>query len=196
MGVKYPHNRLAERLLFIGDLDHKHIQIQAKVGAGFRERRPPLARAGFRGELCDPLLLGIVGLSHRGVQLVTAGGVVALKLIVDLRRGAQRLFQMVGPDQRRRAIHLVDFLNLLRDIHIGRLAVHLLMGQRLTENGIQFLLLQWLQRAGIQQRVRLLGHIRPEIIPLLRHLVFGEVESVGNFLDTHLIHSFSQFKTD
>ena len=74
--------------------------VEAEVGAGHRKRRAPLACAGLGGHAHEALLLGIIGLGDGGIELMAAGGVVALKLIVDLSRSAELLFQVVGADQR------------------------------------------------------------------------------------------------
>ena len=187
VGVKDPHDRLAEGLLLIGDLHHKDVQVQAEVAARLAEGGSPLAGPGLGGELGDALLLGVVGLGHGGVELVAAGGVVALELVVDAGGGVQGLLQLIGPDQRGRAVHQVDVPHRLGDVHEGGGGVHLLVGQGLTEDGVELLLLQGLQGAGIQEGVGLLLHVGAEVIPLTGHLVFGEVESVG---DLHVARSF------
>ena len=95
------HHLAAERLLFVGNLDHVDLAVEAEIGAGHRKRRAPLTCAGLGGHAHEALLLGIIGLGDGGIELVAAGGVVALKLIVDLSRSAELLFQVVGADQRR-----------------------------------------------------------------------------------------------
>ena len=61
------------------------------------------------------------------------GGVVPLKLVVDPGRGIQGLLQLVSPNQRGRAVHLIDVLNGFRNIHIGGGAIQLLAGKLLAE---------------------------------------------------------------
>ena len=56
-------------------------------------------------------------------------GVVPLKLVVDPGRGIQGLLQLVSPNQRGRAVHLIDVLNGFRNIHIGGGAIQLLAGK-------------------------------------------------------------------
>ena len=115
-----------------------------------------------------------------------AGCVVALKFVVDPGRGAQGLFQRIGTDQRRRPVHLVDLLDGLRDVHIRGGAVQLLAGQLLAEDGRQVGRAQRLEGSGVEQRVGLLGHGRTQVEPLLGHLLFGQVQAVGDLGHTHV----------
>ncbi len=80
-------DRLAEGLLLVADLYHIDGEIQAVVGAGHGQGRAPLAGAGLGGQAFQPLLLGVVHLGGGGIQLMGAGGVVALEFVVDFRRG-------------------------------------------------------------------------------------------------------------
>ena len=187
LGVEHAHHRLAEGLLLVGALDHIHIAGQPKVGAGLRKGGAPLAGPGLGGDAGQALLLGVIGLGHGGIQLVGAGSVVALKFVVDPGRGAQGLFQLIGADQRRGAVHLVDLLDGLGDVHIGRRAVQLLAGQFLAENGGQVVHCEGLEGGRVQQRVRLLRHGRPQVEPLLGHLIFGEVQAVGDLGHAHFL---------
>ncbi len=102
-----------------------------------------------------------------------AGSIIALIFVIDFRRGVQRLFQVVSTDQRGRPVNAIFFHNPFRNINPAGFAVHFLVGKLLAENGVQIFLGQRLHRAGVQQRVGLLRHIRAEVIPLCRHLVFG-----------------------
>ena len=72
--------------------------------------------------LVMPCFFGVIGLGDGRIQLVAAGGVVAFEFVVDLGRCAQRFFQIVGPDQRRWAEHLVVFQDFVRNIDetVGR----------------------------------------------------------------------------
>ena len=186
LGVEHAHHRLAEGLLLIGALDHIHIAAQPEVGAGLREGGAPLPGPGLGGHAGQALLLGVVGLGHGGVQLMGAGRVVALKFVVDPGRGAQGLFQRISTDQRRRPVHLVDLLDGLRDVHIRGGAVQLLAGQLLAEDGRQVGRAQRLEGSGVEQRVGLLGHGRTQVEPLLGHLLFGQVQAVGDLGHTHV----------
>lgn len=70
------------------------------MGTGLSQGSPPLASAGFGGQVADALFLGVIDLGHRRVQLVAAAGVIPLELAVDLGRGIQVLFQAIGPAER------------------------------------------------------------------------------------------------
>ena len=88
LGAVGPHDLPAEGLLLIGALHHEHMAVQPQIGAGHAQRRAPLAGAGLGGHAGKALLLGVIGLGDGGVQLVAAGGVVALEFVVDMCRGA------------------------------------------------------------------------------------------------------------
>ena len=121
------HHLAAEGLLLIRALDHVDLAVETQIGAGHRQRRAPLTGAGLGRDAAQPLLLGIVRLRDGGVELVRAGGVVALELVVDFRRGLQLLFQTVGAHERRRAVHLVKIADLVRDGDVGRGVVQFLL---------------------------------------------------------------------
>ena len=150
------------------------------IGAGLSQRSSPLTGTGLGGQGGQALLLGIVGLGNGRIQLVAAGGVIALKFVVDLGRGAQFLFQVVGPDQRRGTVDLVHGLDFLGNVHIAGLGVHLLMSQSLAEHRIEVLFGSRLAGFGIEHRLGLFLHIRPEVVPLGGHLVFSEEKTIGN----------------
>ncbi len=116
---------------------------------------------------------------------MAAAGVVALELVIDLRRRLKLLLQTVGADQRRRTVHLVKAANLLRDLKKRRAVIQLLPDQLLAEDARELLRLHGLKGAGIQERRRLLLHIGPQIIPCLRHLVFVQIDFVGDFFVFH-----------
>ena len=184
VGVKDPHDRLAEGLLLIGDLHHKDVQVQAEEGTGLAEGGAPLAGPRLGGELGDALGLGVVGLGHGGVELVGAGGVVALEFVVDPGRGVQGLLQLIGPDQRRGTVHLIKVQDGFGNVHVAGGPVQLLVGQLLAEDGAELLLRHGLEGAWIQQRVGLRRHVGPQVVPLARNLVFGQVDSVGDLVHT------------
>ena len=131
------HHLTAERLLFIGNLYHIYLAVQAKIGAGHGKGGSPLSGSGFRCHTLQALLFRIIGLSDGRIELVASAGIIALKFIVNLGRGLQLFLQTVSPDQRRRTVHLVEFLNLLRDIHIGGGVVQLLLHQLVAEHAAQ-----------------------------------------------------------
>ena len=174
---------LAEGLLIVAALDHVDGKVEAEVSAGHRERRAPLTCTGLGGQVSDALLLGVICLGDRGVQLVAARGVVALKFIIDLCGGAELLLKAVGPDKRGGAAHFVEFLNFVGDVDISVGVVKLLHREVVAEDGFKLLGLGYgLHRAGVEHGVGQLLHIGTHIIPLLREIFFGKVDSVGYIL--------------
>ena len=123
---------------------------------------------------------------------MAARGVVALKLVVDLSRGVQRLLQIVRAAQRRRTVQLIHIEHRLGNINVAGVVVELLMSQLFTEDRIQILLRQRLARARMDEWVRLFLHVRPQVVPLLGHLVFGQIKSVGDL--SHGDFSFTNFR--
>ena len=180
VGVEHPHNRFSERFLLIRAFHHVHVAVQTEIAACLAQSGAPLTGAGFRGYTGQTLLLGVISLGYGGIQLVRPGGVVALKFVVNLCRGVQRFFQLIGADQGGGTVHFVHVLHSLGNVDVLRGAVQLLLCQFLAENGEQVLQCDGLQGAGVEHGVRLLRHHGAEIEPLFGHLVFGEVQSVGN----------------
>ena len=121
---------------------------------------------------------------------MAAAGVVALKLVVDLRGRAQLLLQTVGAHQRRGTVHLVEIHDLLRDVEESGVVVQLLLHQLLTEDAAHLLGGQGLAGAGIERGRGLVLHVRAEVVPFGRDLVFGEIDFVGDVLLTHGDRSF------
>ncbi len=113
------------------------------------------------------------------------GCVVALKFIVNFSWGLQFFLQAVGPHQRRRTIHLVKIADFLRNIKVSRIIVQLLLHQLPAEYLLQLSRRHRLQSARVQQRRRLVLHIRPQIIPLLRHLIFRQINFVRDLVFSH-----------
>ena len=114
---------------------------------------------------------------------MTARGVVALEFIIDLCGGAELLLKAVGPDKRGGAAHFVKFLNFVGDVDISVGVIKLLHREVVAEDGFKLLGLGYgLHRAGIEHGVGQLLHIGTHIIPLLREIFFGEVDSVGYVL--------------
>ena len=186
-----PHDLSAEGLLLVADLYHIHLAVQTQVCASHGQGRAPLAGAGLGGNTFEALLLGIIGLGNGTVQLVGAGGIVALKLVVDLGGGAQGLFQAVGPYQGRGTVHLVEIQDLLGNGDLPVIIVQLLADQLVAEHRAQVLKAHGLSGAGIQQGSGLDLHVSPDIVPCLGHLVFGEINFVGNVVDFGCHGAFS-----
>ena len=128
------HDFPAEGLLLIGAFDHIYFAVQSKVGACHGKGRSPLAGSGLSSHAFESLFLRIIRLGNGRVQFVAAAGVIALELVVDPRRRLKLLFQAVGADQRRRTVHLVKIMNLLRDLKERRIVIQLLPDQLLTED--------------------------------------------------------------
>ena len=103
---------------------------------------------------------------------MAAGGIVAFKFVVDFGRGIQRFFQVVGPDQRGWTIDSIHFLNGFWNIEIPGFTIHFLVRQLFTEYRIQVGLHRGLHGAWVDQRVWLLLHICPQVIPLLWQILF------------------------
>ena len=172
------HDFPAEGLLLIGDLDHVDLAVEAEVGTGHGEGRAPLAGTGLGRDAFQALVLRVVGLCNGGVQLVGAGGVVAFELVVDLRRGLELFFQAVGADEGRRAIHLVEVADLVRDRDVPVLIVQFLGDEFVAEHGGQLFCRHGLHGAGVQERRRFVFHIGADVVPCLREFVFVEVHFV------------------
>ena len=173
VGAVGAHDLTAEGFLLIADFDHVYLTVEAEVSAGHRQGSAPLAGSGLCRDALEALLLRVVGLSDRGVQLMAAGGVVAFKLVVDLRGGTERLLEAVGTDQRRGTVHLIEILDLLRDVDVGGGVVQLLLYQLLTEYAREFLGGHRLTGAGVEQRRGLVLHIRAQVVPFLRDILLG-----------------------
>ena len=184
------HHLAAERLLLIGALDHEHLQIESQIGAGHAQCCAPLAGAGLGRHAFEPLVLRVVGLRDGGVQLVAAAGVVALKLVVDVRRGAELLLQTVRAHQRRGAVHLVKVADLVRDRDVSGVVVKLLLHQLVAEHDAELLGGHGQAGAGIQQGSGLRLHVRPDVVPCFGDLAFGQIDLVGDFLFGHFNNSF------
>ena len=174
------HDLAAEGLLLVGALHHEDLAVEAEERAGHRERGAPLAGARLGRDALEALLLGVVGLGDRRVELVRAGGVVALELVVDVGGRAERLLEEVGAHERRRPVHLVEVGDLLRDREELRVVVELLLHQLLAEDVGQLPGRAGLARGGVQQRRGLVLHVRAEVVPRGRDVVFGQVGLVGD----------------
>lgn len=151
----------------------KHIQMDSEVCASLGQRGPPLTGPSFGCKGRQALLLRVICLCDGGVELVASGSVSAFEFKINLCRRFQMLFQRIRAAERGGAVRPVNFLNRFGNIKIGCGAVHFLLRQFLTENGIKLCCADRLEGGGIQQRVGLGFHIRPKIVPLLRHLLLG-----------------------
>ena len=191
VGAVGTHDLAAEGLLLIGALHHEHAAVQSQIGAGHAERRAPLTGAGLGGHALQALLLGVVGLGDGGVELVGAGGVVALELVINLRGGLELLLQTVGAHQRRGTVHLIEVADILGDLKVGSGVVHLLLHQLGAEHAAQLLGGHGFQGAGVQQRCGLVGHVRANVVPIFGHLILGQIDLVGDVSVFQLFHDVS-----
>ena len=121
---------------------------------------------------------------------MAATGVVALKLVIDLGRRVERPLQKICADQRRRTVHFVEVLDLLRNVDVGVGVVQLLRHQLLTEYGRKLLGCHGLMGRRIEQRRRLVFHVRADIIPFCGDLALVKVGFVGDFVLFHGSFSF------
>ncbi len=163
------HHQPAVRLLVVGRADLPDLALEAEQRAGEGQRRAPLAGAGLGGEPPDAGLGVVVRLRHRGVRLVRAGRRDAFVLVVDVRRGAERLLEPVRPVQRRRPPQPVDVEHLAGDVDVA-LRRDLLEDEVHREQRGEVVGAGRLQRAGVQGRRRRARQVGDDVVPLRRHL--------------------------
>ena len=174
-----PHDLPAEGLLLIGALDHIDLAVQPQIGAGHGQGGAPLAGARLGGDALESLLFGVVGLGDGAVELVAAGGVVALEFVVDLGRGLELFLQTVGPDQGGGAVHLVEVPDLVGDGDFPGVVVQLLADQLVAEHGAQILVAHGLAGGRVEQRGGLVLHVRTDVVPGAWAVsLFGQVDLV------------------
>ena len=191
-GTVGTHDLPAEGLLLIGALYHEHTAVKPQVGAGHAQGRAPLAGSRLRGDAAQTLLFGVISLGDGGIELVGAGGVAALELVVDLCRSPELFLQTIGPNQRGGTVHPVKITDLPGDFNIGCPVVQLLDCQLPAEHLLQLRLGHGTQSGGVQQRRGLRLHIGPNIVPIPGHFLLGEVDLVGDVL--HAVYSFQKIK--
>ena len=165
-------------LLVEGGADLPHLALEAEQGRGEAQRGAPLAGTGLGGELADAGLRVVVRLRHRGVHLVRPGRADALVLVVDARRRAEGLLELVGTVQRRGPPLAVDVEDLAGDLDVP-LGGDLLQDQVHREQRLEGLRADRLVRAGVQRRGRRLGQVGDQVVPGRGHLILGEDELVG-----------------
>ena len=197
VGVERLHDVASKRLLLVRALHHEHVEIQSEVGGRLGERRAPLTRARLGGDAVEILRFRVVRLGDGRVQLVGAAGVVALELVVDLRRCAECLLQVVGAAQRRRAVDAIHLEHRLGDVEVRRVVVQLLAHELVAEHGSQIL-----RRCDLPVRqpdgLRFLRHVGPQVVPLRRNLVFTQVQTMrrlfghGRFLSVDWLFSLGR----
>ena len=171
------HDRTAVRLLFVTDFDHVDSQFETERLGRVRQRGAPLARAGFGRDVGNPLLFAEISLRDGRIQLVRPYRADTFVLKIDMRRSAQRLFQLVSPYQRRTTVVLVLLPDRLRNVDPRVGLVHLLIGQRFGEDRIEIRSAQRLAGLRIERRHRLVRHVGRDIVPLGRNFAFRKDKS-------------------
>ena len=178
VGAKGLHDVAAEGLLLVGAFDHEDLAVKAVVRGCLRKSGSPLASAGLSRDGAQALLCAVVGLCQRGVELVRAGGVVALELVEDLGGRAQSLLQVVGAAQRAWAVDLVHLADALGDLKVARVVVELLADELVAKDGADVVELCDLA-VGKAHGLGFLRHVCADVVVLGGNLVLAQVEAVG-----------------
>ena len=163
------HHRAPVRLLVVGGADHPDLAVDAVLRAGEGQRAAPLPGAGLGGEPLGALGRVVVRLRDGGVRLVRPGRRHALVLVVDPRRGVQRLLQPVRPVQRGGPPQPVDVQHLVRDGDVG-VGRHFLADQLHREQRREILRAHRLARPRVQRRGRRRGQVGDHVVPPARDL--------------------------
>ena len=148
---------------------HSH----AEELAGARERAAPLAGARLGRQPLHALLLVDPRLHDRGVQLVAAHRADVLGLVVDVRRGVERLLEGAGAEHRAGPVEAVDVAHLVRDLDHPLLR-HLLDDQAHREDRGQGLGSDRLARGRVQRRRQRRRQIRRDVVEVGRDLGLGQ----------------------
>ena len=110
---------------------------------------------------------------------MTARRIVALKFIIYFCRRIKHALQLKGTDQRRRAENLIKLSDFFRNFYKPIRSIHFLFAKLVAENRAELLLAKRLIGSRIQIRIRLLLHVRHDVIPIFGNLFLGKI----NFLD-------------
>ncbi len=164
------HEQPAVGLLVEAHLHHVNVALESKHAARKRQRRAPLARAGFGGEALGAGNFVVVGLRDRGVGLVAAGGAAALVFVVDVRGRLQRLLEPHGAQQRRGTVERVDLAHLRRNLD-HPLRAHFLRHEAFRKHRRHQVGRDRLARAGMQRRGQRFRKIRQQVAPVRRHFL-------------------------
>ena len=173
LGAPELHHALAVGLLLEAHLHHVDGALEAEHLAGQRDGAAPLPGAGLAGDALRAADLVVVGLGHGGVGLVRAGRRDPLVLVVDVGRGAERLLEPVGAEERAGAPDLVDLADLVGDLHPAFRA-HLLLDEPHGEEGEQVGGGDGLLRAGVEHRRHRPGQVGDDVVPVGGDLVLGQ----------------------
>ena len=171
------HHQAPVGLLLVGGPHHVDLALDAKERTGEGERAPPLAGTRLRGDALDPLLTVVVGLGNGGIGLVRAGRGDRLVLVVDPRRGVERLLEAAGTHQGSRAPEAEDVEDRARDVDPG-VGRHLLEDQGHRKEGGEVLWASRLPRYGVECRVNRLRQPRHDVKPGFR-------KSIGRHIPAH-----------
>ena len=180
---------LAVWLLLGGHLDHVHVEVQPEECRRHGERRAPLPRARLGRNRRQPLLLCVVRLRRRGVELVRAGRVVALKFVVNFGGRVQQLFQEIRSYKGRGTEGAVEVADAVGNADVLVRLVEFLIDALVAEHGTQVVLGAGLHGRGIDEGRVLRLHVRFNIIPCLRHLLFRQIDLVRDLLGCHGVTS-------
>ena len=192
-GAVGTHHLTAEGLLLVGNLDHIDLAVQVKIGTGHGKRGAPLPRSGFGSNTFESLLFCVIRLGDRRIELVTAAGVVTLEFIINLGGRLQLLFQAVSAHQRRRTVHFIKIQNLLRNGNETVGVVELLRDELGAKHLGKLFGGHGLAGSRIEQGGRLGFHVRADVIPILGHLGFFQINFVRDFFVCHFKYSFACF---
>ena len=163
------HEDAAVRLLREAHLHHVDPQVHLELLARERQGAPPLPRARLRRQAVDAADLVVVGLGYGRVRLVAPRGGNALVLVVDARRGSQRLLEAVGADQGRGAPEGEDLHHGLGDVE-EPLGAHLLLEEGPGEDAQHLVGGDGLPRGRTDGGSHGGGHVGEDVVPLLGHV--------------------------
>lgn len=135
-----------------------------------------------------PSQLVVVNLRDGGVQLVAAGGIGPLVFVIDTGRGSQAFLQSIGSVQHAGTHSLIFFPNLFRNLNIA-FGGHLLFDYAFRENSGQIISRGRLFGNGTDVGIRLLRHIRQNIVPKLRDRLLRQGNLIRDLIFFHLRHA-------
>ena len=181
---------LAVRLLLIRALYHVNLAVQVKILASHCQRSSPLTCTGLRRHTLETLRLGIICLCNGGIELVAAARVAALKFVINLCRRIQCFFQIICTHQRRRTEHPIVLAHFFRNVNIAVGLVEFLLCQLGAEHRLQICQLYRLVCCRIEHRAMLCFHIRANIVPLLRDLIFAKINFIWNLCHNYCLPIF------
>ena len=185
-GAVGAHHFAPEGFLFVADLDHVDDAVEFEVGAGHGKCGAPLSGAGFGRDAFEALFFGVVGLGDGGVELVGAGGVVALEFIVNMRGRAEFLFEAVGADEGRGAVHFVEIADRLGDGDEASVVVEFLGDEFVAEHVAEFLGGHGFARGGVEHGRLFFLHVCAHVVPVFGHFGFAEINFIGDiFVAVH-----------